>query len=381
MNFEKLSNYLDTLKDADVKHFVCCVAKDHQTLFTKAVGYSDYEEKIPADFDRMYLLYSSTKVLTCTAAMRLVSEGKLAIDDPVSKYLPAYKNLTVMTEDGIVPAKTTMTLRHLFTMTGGYGARTLPQVCKVMDAFLEKEPNAGTVQIANALAKVPLEFEPGSRYLYGLCHDILAAVVEVAAGERFGSYLKRIIFDPLEMTDFGFDLSDANSGRLCAMYTYQTPLNRSTPTEMPPSHYGFTPNYEAGGAGLFGSPMQYLKFADAMACGGTAANGYTVLPKEYVLMMRENLLEETPLANLRRTPRLFGYGWGLCGRVHMAPSISLAKSPKGEFGWDSAAGAYVLMDTDNHLSLFCSMHTLHCSYAYEKIHPHVRDLVYECLKA
>ena len=378
MNFDKLSKYLDTLAKADVKHFTCCVAKDHEIIYQKAVGFNDYEEKIPATFDAMYLLYSVTKVITCTAAMRLVSEGKLGIDDPVYKYLPKYEHLTVKTDKGIVPAKTVMTVRHLFGMTSGYGGRVDPALLSVVNRIKEEDPNAGTVKILSEFPSVPLEFEPGTHYLYGMSHDILAAVVEVASGMRFGEYLNKIIFEPFGMTDFTFTPDEEKIKRLCAMYSYNTKMNFSTPAECPTS-YGYTPTYEAGGAGLYGSALQYLTLADTLACGGISKDGYRLLPEEYVMMMRENILEYQALSDFRSSPRKFGYGWGLCGRAHMSPEISLCASPKGEFGWDSAAAAHVFMDTDNRLSGFFAMHTMKCSYAYEKIHPNVKNLIYEGL--
>lgn len=378
MNFDRLSEYLDTLADADIRHFTCCVAKDHEIIYKKAVGFNDYEGKLPADFNAMYLLYSVTKVITCTAAMRLVSEGKFRIDDPVYKYLPEYEHLTVKTESGTAPAKTVMTVRHLFGMTSGYGGRTDAALVNVVNERLAKEPNAGTVSLISEFPRVPLEFEPGTHYKYGMSHDILAAVVEVAAGKRFGEYLDEIIFRPLGMTDFTFTPDKERIDRLCSMYTYNTKMNVSSPDECPTT-YGYSPSYEAGGAGLYGSALQYLTLADTLACGGTTKDGYQLLPEEYVMMMRDNILEYQALSDFRASPRKFGYGWGLCGRAHMSPSISLSASPKGEFGWDSAAGAHVFMDTDNRLSAFFAMHTLKCSYAYEKIHPRVRDLIYECL--
>ena len=376
MCFDKLSSYLDTLSDADIKNFTCVVAKDHEVIFKKAVGFSDYEEKVPAAVDDVYLLYSATKVITCTAAMRLVSEGKLSIDDPVYKYLPEYEHLKVKTKDGVIDCKKVMKIRHLFTMTSGYGGRFDADIEKAIAPVLEKDPNAGTVEIVRAFAKAPLEFEPGEHYKYGTAHDILGAVIEAASGMRFGDYLKKTIFEPLGMTDFAFKLNDSTEKRLCAMYKYNTRLNFSEPIEQV-RFYGYTDNYESGGASLFGTAEQYIALADALACGGTAKNGYRIMPEEYVMMMRENLLDTVPLFDFRQSPRKYGYGWGLCGRAHMSPSISLSASPKGEFGWDGAAGAYVMMDTDNRLSIVCGMHTMSCSYAYEKIHPNVRDLVYK----
>ncbi|MBE6669855.1 MAG: beta-lactamase family protein [Ruminococcaceae bacterium] len=376
MSFDRLSSYLDTLSAADIKNFNCVVAKDHEIIFKKAVGCSDYEGNKPAALDDVYLLYSATKVITCTAAMRLVSEGKLGIDDPVYKYLPEYKNLTVRTADGVKPCETVMTVRHLFTMTSGFGGRFDPPIVEAVNELLKKDPHAGTVAVTRAFAKAPLEFEPGTHYKYGTAHDILGAVVEVASGKRFGEYLNEIIFAPLGMTDFAFKLNESTEKRLCSMYSYNTRLNFSEPIDRV-KFYGYTDNYESGGASLFGTSEQYILLADALACGGLSANGYRVLDEKYVMMMRENLLDKTPLSEFRASPRKYGYGWGLCGRVHMSPEISLSKTPKGEFGWDGAAGAYVMMDTDNRLSIVCGMHTMHCSYAYEKIHTNVRDLVYK----
>ena len=375
MKFEKLSAYLDTLPYADIKNLTCVVAKGHEVLFCKAVGTLDYEEKIPAKINDVYLLYSATKVITCTAAMRLVSEGKLNIDDPVYKYLPEYKNLKVRTENGVSDCKTVMTVRHLFTMTGGFGGRFDPEIADAVNELINEHPDATTSDIARTFYKAPLEFEPGTHYKYGMCHDILGAVIEVASGMRFGEYLKKNIFDPLGMTDFSFKLNDSTEPRLCAMYRYNNRLNYSEPIEKV-RFYGYSENYESGGASLFGTAEQYIILADALACGGVAANGYRVLPDEYVMMMKENLLDRTPLSEFRASPRKYGYGWGLCGRTHMSPEISLSLSPKGEFGWDGAAGAYVMMDTDNGISIVCGMHTMSCSYAYEKIHPNIRDLVY-----
>ncbi|MBO5221786.1 MAG: beta-lactamase family protein [Clostridia bacterium] len=379
MNFDALSAYLDTLARADIKQFVCCVAQNHEVLYSKAVGHFDHACTVPADLNGIYLLYSVTKVLTCTAALRLMEEGRIGLDDPVSKYLPAYKNLTVRTEAGIVPSETPMTVRHCFLMESGYGARLNPDIVAAVEACRARNPEAGTVEIVSAFADTPLEFVPGTHYKYGLSHDILAAVVEVASGMTFGEYLKKNIFDPLEMTDFTFRLSPEQEPRLCHMFRYDSLLNRSTPIPMP-NVQPYGTNFESGGSGLYGSPMQYLRFADALACGGVADNGYRVLRAESIAMAQKNLLSDVPLGEFRKSPRKYGYGWGLCGRVHMDSAISLSRSPEGEFGWDSAAASYVLMDTKNKLSIYCAMQTRECTYAYEKIHPHVRDLVYDLLK-
>jgi CubicO group peptidase (beta-lactamase class C family) len=144
--------------------------------------------------------------------------------------------------------------------------------------------------------------------------------------------------------------------------------------------YRFNEEYESGGAGLFGCASDYVKVLDAIACGGVCPNSHRIMSEKAVMMMTQNHLDDQCLMDFRGNPRKYGYGWGLCGRVHMDPVISLAKSPAGEFGWDGAAGAFVLMDTKNKLSLVIGMHTMECSYAYEKIHTQIRDLLYEAIE-
>ena len=148
-------------------------------------------------------LYSATKPITVVCAMRLVEEGKLDLDDPVGKYLPAYNNLTVKDADGkIRPAQNTMTVRHLLTMTGGLNY----DLYKPSVLALKEKGIDDTLSIVNAFASEPLMFDPGACFCYSLCHDVLGAVIEVVSGKRFSAYMKEIVFQPLEMHDSDFHL-------------------------------------------------------------------------------------------------------------------------------------------------------------------------------
>ena len=120
MNFSKLDAFMKTMPERGIPGCELAVAKDGEIVYRTSVGFADAAKTKPASKNDLYWIFSATKVITCIAAMRLVEEGKIALDDPVSKYIPEYATMTVKQADGkIVPAKTQMTILHLFTMTGG----------------------------------------------------------------------------------------------------------------------------------------------------------------------------------------------------------------------------------------------------------------------
>ena len=376
MNFDVLKKYLDSTNEAGIPSIDCAITVDHKTVFRYGAGFTDAERTVPVKGDELYWLFSCTKPITCTAAMKLVTEGKLGLDDKLSDYLPEFAHMMIQRPGELVEAKSPILIRHLFTMTAGFGYDLrAPALLKARIS----NPKASTRELVRAMASVPLYSEPGFRYRYSLCHDVLAAVVEVVSGMSYGEYLKKNIFDPLGMTDFGFAPTPEQEARICPQFTARSRVNQYSvrETAIP---YRLSECYESGGAGLFGNVDGYIRFADAMACGGVGMNSARIISEEGVKMMEENQLSETCLDDFRTVSHLFGYGFGFCGRVHMSPTISLAESPAGEFGWDGAAAPYVLIDRKNHLSIFLGAHVLGCTYAYEKVHPKVRDLTYQILR-
>lgn len=142
--------------------------------------------------------------------------------------------------------------------------------------------------------------------------------------------------------------------------------------------YRYSDCYDSGGAGLATTVNDYMKLLSALACGGTSPEGYRVLRPETVAMLTRGFLGDSARADFM-PGRLYGYSWGLCGRVHPEPHLSFAKSPFGEFGWDGAAASFALVDPTNRISLFFATEVLGCHYAYNAIHPLLRDLAYEGL--
>lgn len=324
------------------------IMQDHKELFRYHSGHSDAEGRVPLDGEELYDIFSCTKPMTCTAALQLAEQGVIGLDDPVCKYLPEYKNAFVLKNKEKVTVGEKMTLRHLFMMAGGldYDLWKAPT-----RELMAREPHAGTVDLVNTFVKVPLIDEPGQRFCYSLCHDVLAAVVEVASGKRFSEYLRENIWEPLGIKRTSFGFRDDGKSTLCTRYRY---AEGKMEVDGNPVAYALTDNYESGGAGITTCVYDYSLFADAMACGGVGASGNRIIKPETIDLMRtEQLSTHVSIPE----PLFEGYGYALGVRTLVNKSAG-AKSPIGEFGWDGAAGSYILMDPDNRLSIFFAMNVL-----------------------
>ncbi len=375
MNFSKLEEYLNLLPRYGLPACDFAVSHRGKTVYRHASGFSDVEKTKPVSENDLYYVFSISKITTCVAAMRLVEEGKLALSDPVSKYLPAFAHLTVKNSSGKpTPAKTPMTILHLFTMTGGlnYDLSTPAVLRRCQD------PSAGTLEIVSAFAESALEFEPGTKYLYSLCHDVLGAVVEVVSGMLLCDYVKTYIFDPLGMKDTGFHLPPALLPRVSAQYQFVPRVMRATPVETG-NNYILSDNYDSGGAGLYSSVSDQSRLMAVLASGGKTENGYSLLRPETIAMMGKNYLPESAMPQFLPT-RLYGYGWGLCGRCHLDPALSQSRSAVGEFGWDGAAGSFGLVDPEKQVGMFFATHVRGCAFVYHMVHPTLRDLAYEAIE-
>lgn len=376
MDFTKLTAYLDSLAEMGIPSVDMIAYRDHEPLYRHMAGWKDAEKKVPLAGDETYCLYSCTKVFTTCAAMRLIEQGKLHLDDPVSQYLPAYSHLTVKSEDGPRPAKRPMLVRHLMSMQSGlnYDADT-PAVRKLIQ---ETKGQATTRQLAEAKAQDPLEFEPGENFLYSLSHDVLAAVIEVASGMKFSEYLKKNIFDPLCLTTIGFSLKEKDHARQCAQYMYNGEKKTFDPIESETLPYRYTPQYESGGAGLISDLRDYSTFADAVACDGKSKDGYAILSPAMIQLWSANQLGPVSRKSFDTWNRR-GYSYGLGVRTRVTLQAG-GRGSIGEFGWDGAADSWVMIDPHLHLSAFFAMHVRGFPYAYDVIHPNLRNLIYEAME-
>ena len=296
----------------------------------------------------------------------------MGLDDPVARYLPEYASLTVKEGDTLRPARTEMTVRHLFTMTGGL---TYELYTPDVKELREKSGNlASTREVVSLFARRPLCFDPGELYQYSLCHDILAAVVAEASGMPFAEYMQKTVFSPLGMENsFFFDTPEVHA-RIAPQYRAED--GKAVPTEKE-NVYHITARYESGGAGLICSLEDYIKFADTLASGGKTADGYHLLSEASIDLLRtEQLSKFAPKSNFSCAA---GGGYGYALGVRTRTSLETGRGSLGEFGWDGAAGSYVLIDPKEKLSIFFACHLRNWPTMILGDHAILRDLTYEAL--
>lgn len=371
MNFDSVTEFLDGVEKLyGVPACECVIYRDHKPIYRHFAGHMGWKGGEPVRGGEWYWIYSCSKLATMTAAMQLYERGRLGLDDPVCKYLPEYEHLTVKDGDAVRPAKTVLTVRHLMTMTGGFSYdQTLPSIQEA------KRKNTGTRELIRMLAAEPLEFDPGTHFRYSMCHDVIAAVIEAVSGERFSDYLQAHIFAPLGVTGVTFRPGEAQMARMPAQICwhdkelYMFEVDRDNTHEL-------TPNYDSGGAGICCRAEDYILFLDALACGGTGANGAEILRPETIKRMTENQLAGQTLQDYHDTMKpseTEGYALGM--RVHFGGD----EFPAGEFGWDGAAGALAVMEPKRRVSVFYVQHVLNYLPNYASLHPELLRRVYRSL--
>lgn len=373
MNFEKITNYLDSLEAEGIPSVDCMIYKNHELVYRHFNGYADSAKTKKIKGNELYLMFSATKLITMTAALQLVEKNKLDLDKPVSDYLPAYADLKVQKGDLAAPAQKVLLVRHLLSMQSGLDYNLeRPGILRVLK---EKGQKATTKELVNAFVETPLIFEPGEHFEYSLSHDVVGAIIEVVSGMSLGEYFSQNIFRPLEMKDTCFAKPINENERLAAQYIYNDQKHRSTEMDMS-CCYQLTENYESGGAGLISCVEDYGKFADMLACGGVSAEGVRILKEETIELMRTNMLGPIQREDIANKMGRIGYGYGCGVQILLEPDKCNAKAPVGIFNWDSAGGALVLMDPFHNISIVYAQHVRNCGYAYSTIHPMLRDLLY-----
>ena len=237
--------------------------------------------------DSVFWIASMTKAITSTAAMQLVERGKLALDEPISKVVPALASPQVLEgfdaggEPKLRPAKRPITLRHLITHTAGFGYDIWnPDLLR----YEEKTGTPGIISCENKALTMPLTFDPGDKWEYGINIDWIGKAVETVSGQKLGDYFQQNLFEPLGMKDTAFKLTDERRKRLVGMHARQADGSlEPMPFEIPQE-----PEFQMGGGGLYGTASDYLAFERMILNEGRSDSGKPVLKPETVRAMREN---------------------------------------------------------------------------------------------
>lgn len=378
MDFCCLDEYLDSLLEYGFPMYDCTVHVGYREVYRRQGGCIDRESGKRHLPDTRYFLYSASKPVTCAAALTLLERGKFSLSDPLEAYLPEFSAVTVAEKrpDGSVslraPARK-ITIRHLFTMTAGlnYNLGAPP----IREAVAATGGRAPTREIARAIAREPLSFDPGTRWQYSLCHDVLAALTEAVSGMRFSDYVRRAVFEPLGMEHSTFRFTDALLPAMAAQYRYNDKLHTAERVTLR-NGYILGPEYESGGAGMISTAEDYIRFADAMANGGVGASGARILAAPTVELMRQNALTPAQAESFNWI-QCAGYGYGLGVRTLVDRSAAGSTGPAGEFGWGGAAGALTFFSPETRTAVYYAQHTL--SPNEEKVLPQLRNVIFACL--
>ncbi|WP_161566014.1 serine hydrolase domain-containing protein [Caenibius tardaugens] len=328
-------------------------------------GSLSFDSKERVDKNTLWRIYSMTKPITGMAAMLLIAEGKLTLDQPVSDFFSAFSSMQVLVDPKsgteTKPARNPITVRHLMTHTSGIGS-AIPQTPSVggplADRYVKLGLRNGVFQangqpdmdgavtslreFAERLATVPLETEPGTRWRYSLGLDLLGAIIEVVSGRPFDIFLKEAFFDPLGMRSTWFRVPEHEKRRLVDNYATANGMSRSIDTGVN-SLFLKRPTYPSGGGGLVSSARDYDRFLMMLVRGGTL-DGATVMPPSAIALGTSNLLPEGTDMSGYIYPSS-GDGFGAGGRLVMSGPH------KGAFGWLGAAGTLGMVNCGRQLRL------------------------------
>ena len=329
------------IASGDVSGAITLVARDGRIVHLQAQGVTDLVSRKPMQKDTLMRIASMTKPVVAVAVLMLVEEGKIRLDDPVSRFIPGFKTVQVAVPRGqghyTVPAERPLTLTDLLTHTGGLvsGPISIAAATNVMDRH-----RAEGIKALDDLAAVPLEFQPGTRWSYsGLAgFELLARIVEIAAGQRFGEFAQQRIFTPLGMKDTTFWPNDAQRARMATLYVQG---DKGITPNTDPDRLN-TPMLDSGGGGLITTIESYARFAMMLANGGEYDGVRLLAPATVRLMGSPVIADSLP----GRQP---GEGYGLGVRVVTNPAARHVLLGAGSYGWSGAYGTHFWIDPSRKL--------------------------------
>jgi CubicO group peptidase (beta-lactamase class C family) len=332
------------------------LARHGETVHETVLGNRDVERATPLTADTVFRIYSMTKPVTAVALMTLVEEGLIALDDPVAKHIPAWKDLGVfsagvgpyLTSPPARPMQVVDLLRHTSGLTYGFQNRTNIDAAYRKLQLEEMHGAHGLEAMIELLARLPLEFSPGEAWNYSVSTDVVGYLVQTIAGKPLSQVLRERIFAPLKMADTGFFVREDQRARFGACYNATPKGGLKLQDDPQVSPYLQPPALESGGAGLVSTAADYLRFANMLVNGGELDGARILAPKTVRLMASNHLPGDKDLTELSRS--LFsestnaGVGFGLGFAVVFDPPKTLIPGSMGEFYWGGAASTAFWVD-------------------------------------
>jgi CubicO group peptidase (beta-lactamase class C family) len=361
---DRVADYIrNEIATGNIPGAILLIQQHGKPVYFENFGVRDLATKIPMSLDTIFRLYSMSKPITSVAAMMLVEDGKLGLDDPVAKYIPAFADVQVgveKREDGKLtlvqePLDRAITIEDLLRHTSGltygfYGDSAVRMLYAQADLFNGDFDNT---QLVERLAKLPLAEQPGTLWDYGHSTDVLGRVIEVVSGQTLFQFEKARLLDPLGMSETAFYVADEAKRPLIAEPLpndrFVSPI-AGIRDPMGPRRW------ESGGAGMVGTIGDYARFARMLLNGGTFEGRHYLKSETVALMTADHIGPETRIA---RDSFYFpgadsGFGLGFAVRTSVPLNTSW---PLGEYRWDGVAGTFFFIDPQDDMFAICMMQT------------------------
>jgi CubicO group peptidase (beta-lactamase class C family) len=390
LSSQRLQRIRDTLQ-ADIDKglapgTVLLIARRGQVANFEVLGYRDREDGAVMTPDTIFRIASMTKPVASVAAMMLAEEGKLLIADPVSRYIPAFADLKVAANSDDVNAKSLtleplrreMTVQDLLRHTSGltYAHLTGPHLKQAYEAAGVVDERQTNAEMAKKLAKVPLAYQPGSTWQYGVSTDMLGRVVEIASGMSLDRFIGERICKPLGLVDTSFGPIDGSR-------VAQPQIDRASGKRPPMRDTSVCPKWISGGSGLLSTAGDYVRFCQMLLNGGELGGTRLLAPATIALMTSDHLTPETRrspstpvlFGALAPTPELgLGFGLGFAVRTHSGRNP--LPGSVGDFSWSGVTGTYFWIDPQQELVAILMMQAPLQRLHYRYI---MRTMVYQAI--
>lgn len=363
---------------------VVMIQRQGRTVYLEAFGWRDEANKVPMTTDTIFQIYSMTKPITTVAALMLVDEGKMRLDDPVAKFIPAFADTKVGVERKtgkgetvleLVPQVRAMTIedlmRHSSGITSGWYGDSL-----VRQAYAKSKLYDGdfdNAQFADRIARLPLAEQPGSEWNYGSSTDVLGRVIEVVAGQSLFEFEKQRIFDPLGMKDTAYLVLDPKTQPRLAEVLPEDNVLRNAFRRDP----RVPRKWQSGAGGLVSTVSDYARFCEMILRGGELDGRRYLKPETYKIMASNRLW---PASNVNPSAYYFpgdGFGFGLGVAVRTSRGVANPPGSIGELKWDGALGTYFWIDPMEDMFAIMMIQTrIHA----ERIKPMLKRMVYDAFE-
>jgi CubicO group peptidase (beta-lactamase class C family) len=341
---------------------VVLIARNGKVAYLEAFGFQDREKKIPMSSDAIFRIMSMSKPLTSVAVMMLVEEGKIQLEDGVSLYLPEFKDLQVGVEKinvatgnpelSLEPVRREMTIQDLLRHTSGltYGVFSKSLVDQAYLAAKVFDPSQTLAELVSKLSKIPLAYQPGTTWNYGMSFDVLARIVEVVSGVPFDQFIADRIVKPLRLSDTGFYVAEDKAGRVA-----QPQVDPATGKPPPMADVTKRPNWMSGGQGIVSTASDYARFSQMLLNGGELDGVRLLSPRTVAFMTSDQLPPDIAYSPAKQISEPFsptprdGQGFGLGFAVRTQAGRNPRPGSPGEFYWIGAWGTDFWVDPSEKL--------------------------------